>query len=260
VDGDSKAIGGNGGTGGSCCSPPGASGGSGGRGGKASAFSWPKWSKYTAIGGNGGNGGPGKGPGGGGAGGPAAGAGKTGTATKGADGLPGALCSIWGEWYPYFSSIPDGPIPPGSKTISVYKSKDASPTNKVGEITVRFDGPVMKNGDRLQMQAGGSITFDATSFTGGDPNPKGWPTWFPKKAVWTFRNESQWQCAVLEGFYNQQLISDVLNQNPGGAGSVESIEIDTGTDLAVKYDSIVTRATFDLSFDHWGIRIVWFDP
>ena len=186
-----------------------------------------------------------------------------GTATPGGQGAPGDLCTISGEWYCYFSSIPDGTIQTGSIRLNVYDTKNATPANKVGEITVSFAGPagaITKSGDSLKLKQGAALTFDFTTFTGGKPNPDGWPTWYPTKFESTFRNVTQFQCFELRGYLNAQQVANKLCQNPGGANSVETISISAGPNPGDRFDHTQAIATFFINIDHWGFRVTWTDP
>lgn len=271
--GDATSKGGKGGNGATCCDPVPKDGGNGGTGGRAVAWAGTygyaekdenkgQPGEYLAIGGDGGNGGDGKGPGSKGSGGEALGSMK-GSAMKGADGSDGKTCTISGTWYCYFSSIPDGVIQTGSsRTLDVYKSTEATPQNKVGTIEVTFSGTagsITKNGDSLKLKQGAKITFNFTTFTGGYPNPDGWPTWYPTGMDATIRHGTNYCGFRLIGYYNSTVTQTELC-NYTGAGTAEVVSISASATTAGKFDSIDALASYPINIDHWGFRGTWIDP
>lgn len=262
TDGDANATGGEGGKGGNCCNPPAASGGNGGAGGAATANAGANGGQYTATGGPGGNGGDGKGPGGGGGGGNATGS-VNGNATVGANGAPGNPCFIIREWYIFIGLPTPGTIPTGTRTLPVQKSKSTDPTEKIGEISIEFSGQLIQTPTGgVQMRPNSFIHFDPKTFTGGDPiPPNGWPGWYPTRVLLDLKNLSTFaQCFGLRGFFGGDVISEVFNQNTGGTGSTEQLEVNApGGSLPDRFDFFGFFTTWDVEVDPW-ICVRWIDP
>jgi len=261
-DGNAEAHGGNGGNGGHCCTPPAASGGDGGDGGNASAATGPHATSSNAYGGNGGDGGDGKGPGVGGQGGTAVQSGAAGVAHDGADGSPGEWCFIISTWYIYFSSIPDGPLLPGTDvTLGTYPAQ--TPTNQTGTVVVHvmtqletgFSSPpfVEKIGPELNIESGG-LRFDL--FTIQDIQQPG-TQWNTTKMSVQFTGHSMMNGTVsLIGRSGGEILAEQHQPFAGPLPHIVSITAPEGT----HFDTVELVSNESFSISHWEVEIVVVDP
>ncbi len=262
-DGTASALGGNGGNGGHCCTPPAASGGDGGAGGNATVSSGSNGGSGNAIAGDGGDGGDGKGPGKGGPGGIATVSGPVGLKLDGNRGSDGVWCYIISTWYIYFSSIPDGPLLPGTDvTLGTYPAK--IPANQSGLLTVHvmtqaetgFGSPpfVMKAGAELSMEQAGLRFQMATLQDIINPGTQ-WNT--EKFSITLTCTHPLGGSAFIRG-YNQGVLTSEreLVFAPGQLTQNGGITAPQGA----YFDRVDVVSPGPVSLNHWEVEIVVVDP
>lgn len=262
-DGSSAALGGNGGTGGECCTPPAPVGGDGGAGGNADAYAGPNGAKADAMGGDGGDGGDGKGPGKGGPAGTATSHGSGGLEIDGAPGNDGEWCYIFDSWYIYFSSIPDGSIAPGQDyTLGTYTDRDLG--TQIGEVDVHFmtdaesgmpaPNGYFKAGPQLFIESGG-MSFDMTSLEDIVVPTR---NWYASEFTIRFRLNS-----TTPGMFS------VVGSDNGTTIASKEVFLDPATtnyDVTISapqgksFDDVSVRTDASVSYDHWEVQIIVFDP
>ncbi len=262
-DGSSAALGGNGGTGGHCCTPPAPVGGDGGAGGNADAFAGPNGATADAMGGDGGDGGDGKGPGKGGPAGTATSHGSGGLEIDGAPGKDGEWCYIFDSWYIYFSSIPDGSIAPGQDyTLGTYTDKDLG--TQIGEVDVHFmtdaesgmpaPNGYFKAGPQLFIESGG-ISFDMTSLKDiVDPTRNWYATEFTLRFQLNATNPGMFSFVGSDNgttIASQEIFLDPATTN---------YEVTIAAPQGQSFDDVSIRSDAPVSYDHWEVQIIVFDP
>lgn len=260
--GDADAFGGEGGAGASCeCSKlVQEAGGDGGAGGAAIATAGEGGDPDGTDGATGGKGGDG-GDGGDGAPAGAGGAGGSGTGNPtdipdGVPGLPGETCVVvYTIWYIYHSSIPDGPILPGT-TLPLETFTTTVPINPTGivpthfmEVTeVGFPPTYTKNDNLLQFQGG--IAYDLQGVL---------PT-FPVigfEARNLVHDCTDVGCIQVQGFSQGVMVGSAASVETG-PGSTETIALPPPPSMSQLYDEIHFISYDFVTFDHWEIIII--DP
>ena len=260
--GDATATGGNGGTGASCeCSKlVQEAGGAGGAGGAAVANAGVGDDPGGTDGASNGSGGDG-GDGGDGAPAGAGGAGGSGTGTPtdipdGVTGLSGETCVVvYTIWYIYHSSIPDGPILPGTilplqtfTTTVPINPTGAVPTRFMDTTEVGFSPTYNKNGDLLQFQGG--IAYNLGEL----------PPTFPVigfEARNLTHDCTDVGCIEVRGFSQGEMVGQAFSMQTG-PGSTETIALPPPPSMSQLYDEIHFISYEFVTFDHWEIIII--DP
>ncbi|MFZ1728772.1 MAG: Ig domain-containing protein [Bacteroidota bacterium] len=271
--GDAIATGGSGGDGADCCTPP-MQGGNGGNGEDGTATAGAPGDKgitpgvpgtYTAQGGSAGKGGDGKPNGRKGTFGSGIGTGTAGTATDGADSQDGVFCFNIYFWYIYFSTLPDGPIPPGNPMhLKACSSQDV--LTQEAEIEVAFLTQQENGGVEVQYQ---KQNDDVIIFSGG------------MKIIPAGTNHPQFPGAT---WWSGGMTLDFLTMQPGLTGTVTIMGFDQNqilvgqTDLQITptsppvlsialqapqgtvYSELVVHTSVPLRFNHWWMRGWFIDP
>ncbi|MBN1447124.1 MAG: PKD domain-containing protein [Bacteroidetes bacterium] len=262
-DGTAYAQGGAGGNGGHCCTPPAPVGGDGGNGGDAVASAGPNNGIGDALGGNGGDGGDGKGPGAGGAGGNATRNAPRGQEIDGADGADGEWCFIFDSWYIYFSTIPDGTISPGSdQVLGTYTDKDLG--TQIGQVTVHFMSQseagipqlvgYFKAGPQVFLEAGGFSIDMGTLTDVVEPTRN----WYNTEFSMNFQNNGTTPgMMTMVGYQNNTVIaSREVFIDPAVPNYSAAIAAPQGQ----QFDEVTVVTDVPVTYNHWEIEIIVFDP